>query len=158
MVAADRSSSLNVATSSLSCSACPESSSANPDISSAAEPLKATVTYQLDLLTAIGMSPRFDVCVQCGRTEDLTHFSSHEGGAVCRHCEANRVEKREVAPDTFRVLRREVDLIAPVPPFALLNYHIAHLMGRQPRLAAKLVSPAHQRLIQPVPRNSDRPD
>lgn len=123
-------------------------------LSDADEPLPHLVRYQLALLKAIGAIPRFDACVLCERDSALTHFSSIEGGMICRHCAPNSTERRRVTTATARALRggmldtahddhlgsRDDPPPGPVGmgPFRLLNYHIAHLMGRQPRLAAKL--------------------
>jgi DNA repair protein RecO (recombination protein O) len=114
----------------------------------APEPLRSVCTYQLALLESIGSLPRFEACVLCGRGEDLTHFSSFEGGLVCRHCEAGRVEKREVASGVVRFLQGERDVASLVGVFSTLNYHIGHLMGREPSLAADVVSRASQRRVE----------
>ncbi len=118
------------------------------ELSEADEPLGQTVAYQLALLEGIGLRPRFDECVLCGRSEDLTHFSSMEGGMICRHCEPGHIEKREIASGTLSALRGESEAGSPVGMFGLLNYHIAHLVGREPLLAAKLVSPARRRVVE----------
>jgi DNA repair protein RecO (recombination protein O) len=107
--------------------------------------LKLAVRYQLALLDNIGSLPRFDACVVCDRETDLTHFSSFEGGLICRNCEVGRVEKWEIAASTvdrLRAFAEEEDHQTPsnvAPVFAVLNYHISHLMGMQPRLAESLV-------------------
>lgn len=121
--------------------------------STAPEPLAVVVTYLRALLEEIGSLPRFDACMSCARTTDLTHFSSFEGGMICRHCEPNQVEKRELSTAVLQALHA-VDEDAPVDSpqqaegvFAVLNYHVAHLMGRAPLLADKLVPAARQRMI-----------
>ncbi len=117
-------------------------------IADADDPLPTVVSCQYDLLHAIGSQPHFDACVVCHRTDSLTHFSSLEGGTVCRHCEAVHVEKREIASDTIHALHARDFSKASVGAFDVLNYHISHLMGKEPVLADKLV-PAHvRRLIQ----------
>ena len=63
------------------------------DLSNASEPLEPTVAYQRALLESVGSMPRFDACALCGRVDDLTHFSSLEGGVICRHCEPGQIEK-----------------------------------------------------------------
>jgi len=152
-------------------------------LAEAEEALPAVVGYQWTLLDHIGSLPRFDACVACGRESELTHFSSFEGGLVCRHCEPGRVEKWEVGEATIAILRGlqesewrmangeermkdcrleiddcrlEPDRAAEsggrtersiVGAFALLNYHIAHLMGREPLLARSLVPRTLQRRV-----------
>jgi len=113
-------------------------------LSDAQEPLQTTVAFQRELLTEIGSWPRFDCCVQCGRTEQLTHFSSHEGGMICRHCEPVQVEKREVGPKTLAYLATRTPSQRWTGPFELLDYHIAHMMGREPKLSASLLPRTHR--------------
>jgi DNA repair protein RecO (recombination protein O) len=108
-------------------------------VAGADEPLCILVRYQIDLLTAIGSIPRLEACVACGRESDLTHFSSFDGGLICRHCEAPRVEKRAVPSATLRGFRGDPDGEAVRGAFCLLNYHLTHLMGKEPAWAAKLV-------------------
>jgi DNA repair protein RecO (recombination protein O) len=121
-------------------------------LAEAAEALTPVVDYQLRLLASIGSQPRFDVCVLCRRESDLTYFSSLEGGMICRHCEPVQVEKWQVSNATLKYLRGRVkDRItsgSPTGAFSVLNYHIAHLMGREPMLAAKLVPRAGRRLVE----------
>lgn len=117
--------------------------------------VKRVIHYQLFLLDKIGSLPRFDACVICDRNTDLTHFSSFEGGLVCRNCEVGRVEKWELSPTTIQLLQRmsehESNKRIPnesfVPAFAVLNYHISHLMGAEPRLAESLVPARLRRRI-----------
>lgn len=120
------------------------------------EVLELIVHFQLGLLDKIGSLPRFDACVVCDREADLTHFSSFEGGLICRNCEVGRVEKWEIAPATIELVNRLSDLsselISPLPEnaplaFAVLNYHISHLMGMEPRLAESLVPAVRRRRI-----------
>jgi len=116
------------------------------------------VRYQLALLEAIGSLPRFDACVLCGRESDLTFFSSFEGGLICRHCEPGQVEKRELTPASASILRAwtagedaspGVDEASMTGLFSALNYHLAHLMGREPMLASKVVPTLVQRTLGP---------
>ncbi len=117
-------------------------------LSCADEALPIVVDFQRGLLTAVGSMPRLDACVLCGRSAELTHFSSLEGGMICRHCEPPRVEKRQVAPTTLRYLTERSSPPSFVGPFDFLNYHLSHLMGKEPLLAARLVSPAERRVVQ----------
>jgi len=131
-------------------------------LTDASEPLAVVTRYQLVLLGSIGSLPRFDACVLCGREEDLAHFSSFEGGLICRHCEPGQVEKREVSARTVMALGTSKDDHCSQSPgaagtsgsgtrggvFTVLNYHIAHLMGREPLLGSALVSRSAQRLVE----------
>jgi len=122
----------------------------------ASEPLDAATAYQLALLESIGSLPRFDACVLCGREEELTHFSSFEGGLICRHCEAGQVEKREISAATVKTLQESLfpedhcsqSSGTRAGAFTVLNYHISHLMGREPTLGATLVPKSVQRIVE----------
>ncbi len=103
-------------------------------------PLPAVTAYQQKLLDEIGSWPRFDACVLCGRMDELTHFSSFEGGMICRHCEPTHIEKREVGPITRAMLIDISTTNDPTPAFDLLDYHISHLMGRAPKLSEALLT------------------
>ncbi len=134
-------------------------------IGAAAEPLVRVVSYQFALLRAIGLLPAFGHCVVCSRSYasgDGWHFSSHQGGLLCRNCEIARIEKCLVGPRTINLLRHihsaydgsasaekttsdENDQSAVYrAAFGLLDYHIAHIAGGANRLA-DLVVPAAQR-------------
>ncbi len=150
--------------------------------------LAAVVAYQQLLLNEIGAAPRFDACILCGRMDDLTHFSSFEGGMICRHCEPTQVEKRAVSHATLATLQvmeagvqtppsdgtsqealsetvsspgspveaAGTKRAAPVQsqtalfngPFSLLNYHISHILGREPVMAIHLVPRLQQRRVE----------
>ncbi|MFQ5590069.1 MAG: DNA repair protein RecO [Phycisphaerae bacterium] len=117
-------------------------------LAEADEVLEWTVRYQLLLLGAIGLLPRFDRCVLCSRQRDLTYFSSIEGGVICRHCEPGQVEKREITSAVLSAIHGKSPTASYVGAFGLLDYHISHLMGREPMLASKLVSSARRRLLE----------
>ena len=126
------------------------------DLTDATEPLDIVTRYQFSLLDSIGSLPRFDACVLCGREEDLTHFSSFEGGLICRHCEPGQVEKREVSARTVKALGASIvhddhcsqSSGTRTGVFNVLNYHIAHLMGREPVMGSTLVSRSAQRVVE----------
>jgi DNA repair protein RecO (recombination protein O) len=123
-----------------------------------ADSLREVVRYQVALLDAIGSAPRFDACVLCGRESELTYFSSFEGGLVCRHCEVGQVEKRQLSSETVESLRGLATAQAPsaeplshvrlARAFTVLNYHLAHLMGREPTLGTALVPRSEQRKVE----------
>ncbi|MCG3130505.1 MAG: DNA repair protein RecO [Phycisphaerae bacterium] len=110
--------------------------------------LEAALRYQRALLESAGAWPRLEGCVVCGRGSALTYFSSLEGGMVCRDCEGVRVEKRAVAGPTLEMLRglegagdaggSPVEEVV-VRAFDVLDYHIAHLAGREAVTASMLV-------------------
>ena len=112
------------------------------ELAAASEPLATIVQYQRGLLGEIGSLPRFEACVVCGRTENLTHFSSLQGGMICADCQASQLERRGVTPETLERLTGSTPTPPMTGPFLLLSYHISHLMGRESRLASKLVSQA----------------
>ncbi|MFH0981144.1 MAG: DNA repair protein RecO [Planctomycetota bacterium] len=103
------------------------------------------VAYQRVLLRQIGSWPEFEVCVAC-RRPPTTHgelwFSSFEGGLLCRDCEAGFAEKRLVDQRALSLIREPTGSGCPAfsweAAFDVLNYHLAHLMGREPLLAPKL--------------------
>ena len=117
--------------------------------------LGVVVAFQHELLQSIGSWPFWSACVLCGRATALTHFSSFEGGMVCKHCEPNQVEKRAVGASALAVLHglpasaTAPDAAEPalVGAFDALNYHLAHLMGKEPVLASKLVPAAQRRVV-----------
>lgn len=127
--------------------------------------LAILVDYQWRMLDSVGLSPRLDACVLCDRTAPLTHFSSFEGGMVCRSCEGGQVEKRGVPPGVLALLRScesadppsaavhvpskpDVERIASTPAatnarreaFELLNYHVSHSAGREPLCASSILN------------------
>lgn len=108
-------------------------------LADAGTPLPATTAYQRRLLEEIGSWPRFDACVLCGRMTELTHFSSLEGGMICRHCDPVQVEKREVGPITLGRLAVGAEAFDAAPVFELLDYHLSHLMGKAPKLSEWLL-------------------
>lgn len=133
-------------------------------LSDQGESLISIVVYQRSLLDSIGSQPRFDVCMACNRVDDLTCFSSFEGGMICKHCEPQQVEKREVSTSIQKAIQmmnvcdsklnenisksnQIFDESILVGMFDILDYHIAHLMGKQPRLADKLVPQSLRRKL-----------
>jgi len=96
--------------------------------------LALLVPFQRTLLAEVGLQPDLTRCVACDRPDPPAaglHFSSHEGGLICRDCESAYYEKRGVTAEvrtaligaggTPRALRGA---------FELLDYHAAHLTGR----------------------------
>ncbi|RJP40851.1 MAG: DNA repair protein RecO [Phycisphaerales bacterium] len=101
--------------------------------------LDLVVGYQCTLLSEVGLWPRFDACVLCGRRSELTTFSALEGGAVCRHCEPSQIEKRSVPGAVIASLAAWSAAAGPPfdrPPdvraFDVLDYHLSHAAGRPP--------------------------
>ena len=105
------------------------------------QPLAMLCGFQRTLLIEIGLMPKMDCCVGCGSTLDLqsdqpAYFSSHEGGLLCRNCEPAQVEKRAVPSSAARaVATGQITAEIAVAAFDLLNYHISHLMNKEPKLA-----------------------
>ena len=104
------------------------------------EPLPTVVWFHGALLRGIGSIPRFDACVHCSATDDLAYFSSHDGGLLCGDCAARRPERRRVSKETMQALRSGSWPARATGVLRLFDYHIAHLMGREPRLGQKLLA------------------
>jgi DNA repair protein RecO (recombination protein O) len=104
------------------------------------------VDFQRELLDEIGSLPDFAACLACGRVPDPdepVHFSSFEGGLLCRDCEPAHVEKRELLLGCLSVLRGQAgEPASQAAAFDILNYHIAHLIGRNPTTAPILQATA----------------
>lgn len=104
------------------------------------ESLTALVRFQIVLLTEIGLMPVFDRCAACQtapRSGGLDHFSGGEGGMICRDCEPSVVEKRRVSRAVAAAIAS--DHVSPelaAGAFDVLNYAIAYIMGREPKLAS----------------------
>jgi DNA repair protein RecO (recombination protein O) len=105
--------------------------------------LPALLSFVSELLVVLGSGPQLEVCVACRRValNQPIHFSSFEGGLLCRDCEAAFVEKRQVPPGALAVLqgRRSGGPASYRAALELLNYHVSHLMGRAPLLADKVL-------------------
>lgn len=105
-------------------------------------PLVPLAVYQIVLLQATGFWPDLTRCMMCGKIAPpgrAAYFSAREGGLICRDCEPRVVEKRKVGSATLAALRdgSVTDAIA-ADVFDLLDYHIAHAIGRPVTLAAFL--------------------
>lgn len=102
-------------------------------LTGAAATLPLVVDFQTVLFAEIGLQPELARCVACQRPQpplENLHFSSHEGGLLCRDCEAAYAEKRGVSAQALAALRgggASGDLRGA---FELLDYHASHLLGR----------------------------
>jgi DNA repair protein RecO (recombination protein O) len=110
----------------------------------AVDVLPIVVRFQRALLLSVGSMPRFDACMACSRSMPAPgpiHFSSFEGGLICRDCEAARSEKYEVSRPALAWLAGDADDASGLcHAFGALDYHMAHLIGRKPALSATLLS------------------
>jgi DNA repair protein RecO (recombination protein O) len=109
----------------------------------AAVVLPGIVQFQRQLLQSTGMYPEVRHCVGCGRDPvpgEPLHFTSHQGGILCRDCEPRFVEKRLINPAEPAVLsgRRQGGPIWDA--FETFDYHISHLIGRRPSVSEALRS------------------
>jgi len=102
--------------------------------------LMPVVIYQRQLLEEIGSYPRFDICMLCQRDDNLTHFSSFEGGMICQDCQPKQVEKKRILATTLGALLYEPTEETCAGAFKTFNYHISHQMGKEPVLARKLLA------------------
>lgn len=110
-----------------------------------AEPLRTLSQYLLTLLREIGLLPQFEICVGCGSEPEagsVLHFSSRQGGLLCRDCEPAAVEKRRIAAAGISLLRENADAdwsaSATWAAFDVLDYHLTETMARPPRLSGPL--------------------
>jgi DNA repair protein RecO (recombination protein O) len=106
--------------------------------------LPGVIRFQRLLLGQVGALPIFDYCVGCGRplgsAGDL-HFSSFEGGALCRDCEAARPEKIGLPRPALPWLQGASGEAAAAPSaFRVFHYHISHLRGRPDPLGEQFLS------------------
>lgn len=123
-------------------------------VEEAGEPLVELGRFQRRLLHEVGLLPQFQQCAGCRRSvglEHLLYFSSGQGGLLCRDCEPPEVEKRRIAPGVAEALASGRIEAAPEGVFDLLNYHIACILRREPRLAS-FVRPGPGRPGRPGPR------
>jgi DNA repair protein RecO (recombination protein O) len=116
--------------------------------------LSALVEFLWILLTQLGMRPELSRCMSCGNELDLAqgsgphitapllYFSSREGGAICRDCEPNLVEKLRIDSAAVRGLQanRIESTRDAAHAFALLDYHLRETIGRPLRLSAPIKS------------------
>lgn len=105
-------------------------------LTSADDVLIPVVRFQRELLDEVGFMPVLDHCVGCeqpitGSSE--IYLSSFDGGLLCRDCEGAHVEKRivTVAPDALTE-KNVHDPVVAAGMFDLFNYHLTHLMKREP--------------------------
>lgn len=75
---------------------------------------------------------------------------------ICGRCLPKFNEKHPVSEPTLKVLQQLVPSSGAEGAFALLNYHIAHLMGKAPRLAQHLVSHGAKQLVRKSEQSIDR--
>ena len=117
-------------------------------LSAGGEAIPLTGRYQLALVEEVGVMPMVDRCALCGGAlagSGEVYFSSQGGGLMCRDCEPAQIEKRLVNREAMAWIRGEADsLRGAAGAFDVLNYHISHLLGREPKLAA-MVLPARRR-------------
>ncbi len=105
-------------------------------LASADDVLSHLVRFQRTLLDEVGLLPIVDQCVAC--RQPIAHaseiyISSFEGGLLCRDCEGAHVEKRRVtvAPEAL-VAGDESDPAVASGMFDMYNYHLTHLIKREP--------------------------
>lgn len=109
------------------------------DLTAGSSPLPLLVRYQATLLREVGLWPDLTRCVLCDRPAPAGRagfFSAHQGGLICRECVNRVAEKRKINGIALDALRTNVNgpEIAP-ETFELLDYTIAHTLGRRPGLS-----------------------
>ncbi|MCG3137068.1 MAG: DNA repair protein RecO [Phycisphaerae bacterium] len=117
------------------------------ELETSLDTLPLVCSYQRVLLEAIGLLPQTEACCNCRRTwrpplPERLYFSAHQGGFICPDCEMTQVEKRLTHRTTFQSLTADfIDQSATTALFDLYDYHLAHLIGRQPRLSDFVLAP-----------------
>lgn len=103
------------------------------------DPLPLLAGYQAALLTVLGFWPDLTRCVRCDRPAPpgrAGYFSAHQGGLICRDCIHRVAEKCKVSGRILDALRRREFLLETAwGGFELLDYAIAHTLGRRPGLS-----------------------
>jgi DNA repair protein RecO (recombination protein O) len=61
--------------------------------------------YLMKALAVLGHRPTLRSCVRCRTRENLTHFSSERGGAVCSSCARSDPTARPLPPGHLEILR-----------------------------------------------------
>ena len=118
------------------------------NLEGAGECVTPVAEFQLKLLVDVGSVPEFGGCVGCGGAitgGDVVHFSSFEGGLLCRDCEGARAEKIEIGPEVVKWLsNREGGLAGAAGAFKVLDYHICHLTGNPPVISRMFLEACRQ--------------
>ena len=113
--------------------------------------LLSIVEFQLFLYQEVGLSPVFTHCSVCGTIlpeQDSNglprlYFSSHNGGMLCRVCEAASEEKRMVSTKVLALLKQQLllgqgDARSLFEVFELLSYHQREQTGKQSAISTFL--------------------
>lgn len=72
--------------------------------------------FFLKLLSLEGLSPSLDVCVLCGTTTDLTHFSILDGGTTCGSCRTGFPISVDAMALLHLALRGQLGAVLNQPP------------------------------------------
>jgi DNA repair protein RecO (recombination protein O) len=112
------------------------------------EPILPRLTvYQRAVLETAGLWPDLTRCVICNRPAPAgraAYFSAQQGGLVCRECTAPLVEKRLVSGPVLTDLR-EGGAAQAIEAFRMLDYVIAHAIGRRVALAGRVLGMVQKR-------------
>ncbi len=107
------------------------------------EPLSRIVRYQSALLVSAGLWPDLTRCMVCDRPAPAGragYYAPHEGGLICRDCQSSAVRRRKFDAGTLSALREGGFTPETLRgAFRLLDYTIAHHIGRQLALARLVV-------------------
>ena len=108
-----------------------------------ADALAALVDYLWLMLREIGLRPELARCMNCNRevsADRLLYFSSRQGGAICRDCEASIIEKRRISRELVSGLTSDATMSAQGAreAFEMLDYHLREIMSRPARLSGAL--------------------
>ena len=124
------------------------------------------VRFELAVLRAAGQAPALSRCAECRITlpaSDRVAFGMLDGGALCADCRRGRRAVVSVSADAIATLRSLAGRVGDGhPPIAeglagelraVMNTYIAHVLGRRPRLAPRLVPTKLASVSGAQPRN-----
>ena len=60
--------------------------------------------FQLKLMHLLGFTPHVTSCVNCGKKEDISHFSIRDSGYICKDCARQDPSAIKMIPDTYNAI------------------------------------------------------
>lgn len=90
--------------------------------------------FKIKLLSILGFKPRLDECTNCGKKENLNHFSIRDNGLKCEEC--YRIDKSsiEISPSTWAALK----FIISAPSKKIFGFNLKDASLRELELLSKI--------------------